>query len=355
MYGSEICSERLNELFDKSVLDDIAARVKDASERRREEAVRTGDASDGRREASVEGVERERNGKLISVAAGAGKRKAGPGRPVSAEDADSDAGGAASSEGDMTDCDDDPNNEELEETQTSVNFVPRSPTPNPLTRQRTSVLMEAYMNPHQMASAAGISLDHIQQPELSNVHQGDIIADLQSPLATPIRNVASQRQFDGIYDTPDMSNHRHDAQANGMITPLGLPVAASAFQLGSAFVTPGVQRSRSNTSISTNPLLATPSQSDMVPVSPHGQVVAIAPHELHQWYTTKFDALQQQTCKIVVKAWIKVMEPKKQTRFPYNKGETGKPPWWPQGVRHKEPDHLMKPGTFTNDPLQSEV
>ncbi|UZJ51066.1 hypothetical protein CBS101457_000386 [Exobasidium rhododendri] len=57
----------------------------------------------------------------------------------------------------------------------------------------------------------------------------------------------------------------------------------------------------------------------------------------------RFSQLQQGMCKTVAKAWIKIIEPKKQTRCPYNKGEEGKPKWWPEGVRHKEPDHLMKP------------
>ena len=57
----------------------------------------------------------------------------------------------------------------------------------------------------------------------------------------------------------------------------------------------------------------------------------------------RFGQLQQGVCKTVAKAWIKIIEPKKQTRCPYNKGEAGKPDWWPSGVRHKEPDHLMKP------------
>ncbi|WFD23142.1 hypothetical protein MEQU1_001828 [Malassezia equina] len=57
----------------------------------------------------------------------------------------------------------------------------------------------------------------------------------------------------------------------------------------------------------------------------------------------RFSQLQQVMCKMIAKEWIKVIEPKKQTRFPYNKGEAGRPGWWPVGVRHKEPDHLMKP------------
>lgn len=65
--------------------------------------------------------------------------------------------------------------------------------------------------------------------------------------------------------------------------------------------------------------------------------------EVTAFLETRFRQLQQLVCKIVAKAWIKVIEPKKQTRYPYNKGEDSRPTWWPDDVRHKEPDHLMKP------------
>lgn len=61
------------------------------------------------------------------------------------------------------------------------------------------------------------------------------------------------------------------------------------------------------------------------------------------FFQLRFGQMQQGMCKTVAKAWIKIIEPKKQTHCPYNKGEEGKPEWWPAGVRHKEPDHLMKP------------
>ena len=69
--------------------------------------------------------------------------------------------------------------------------------------------------------------------------------------------------------------------------------------------------------------------------------------EVAAFLETRFRQLQQLVCKIVAKAWIKVIEPKKQTRYPYNKGEESKPTWWPSNVRHKEPDHLMKPERIT--------
>ncbi|BFZ59389.1 hypothetical protein YB2330_000398 [Saitoella coloradoensis] len=65
--------------------------------------------------------------------------------------------------------------------------------------------------------------------------------------------------------------------------------------------------------------------------------------EVTQFMETRFRQLQQMVCKIVSKAWIKIIEPRKQTRYPYNKGEDSRPDWWPHDVRHKEPDHLMKP------------
>jgi hypothetical protein len=68
--------------------------------------------------------------------------------------------------------------------------------------------------------------------------------------------------------------------------------------------------------------------------------------EVATFLETRFRQLQQSGCKVVAKAWIKVIEPKKQTRYPYNRGEESKPEWWPSDVRHKEPDHLMKPGIF---------
>lgn len=77
---------------------------------------------------------------------------------------------------------------------------------------------------------------------------------------------------------------------------------------------------------------------------PDMHTLTLTPAAIDDYYTSRFAALQQATCKLVVKAWIKVIEPKKQMKFPYNKGEDLKPAWWPEGVRHREPDHLSKTG-----------
>ncbi|KAI9818465.1 MAG: hypothetical protein M1827_000524 [Pycnora praestabilis] len=70
--------------------------------------------------------------------------------------------------------------------------------------------------------------------------------------------------------------------------------------------------------------------------------------EMDKFYDTKFLQLLQVNCKWVAKQWIKVIEPKKQTKYPYNGGkdkdpEKTKPPWWPRSIQHKEPDHNGKP------------
>jgi hypothetical protein len=70
-----------------------------------------------------------------------------------------------------------------------------------------------------------------------------------------------------------------------------------------------------------------------------------------KFYETRFKNCHQNLCKILAKAWVKVVEPRKQTNHPYTGGDDKAPTWWPQPwgtskeekVRHKEPDHLHKP------------
>lgn len=75
---------------------------------------------------------------------------------------------------------------------------------------------------------------------------------------------------------------------------------------------------------------------------------------LRKYYEKAFERFQQVNCKIVAKAFIKLVEPRKQVNFPYNgrkpktngsepaDPECTKPKWWPSGVTHREPDHLLK-------------
>ncbi|CRG92889.1 hypothetical protein PISL3812_09964 [Talaromyces islandicus] len=71
------------------------------------------------------------------------------------------------------------------------------------------------------------------------------------------------------------------------------------------------------------------------------------------YYESAFKRLQQLNCRMLAKAFIKLIEPRKQVRHPYNGGrgsvpwergdpELTKPDWWPRDVIHKEPDHLRQ-------------
>jgi hypothetical protein len=78
------------------------------------------------------------------------------------------------------------------------------------------------------------------------------------------------------------------------------------------------------------------------------------------YYENALKQFQQINCRLMAKAFIKFIEPRKQVKHPYNGGkaapgappgqkgdpELTKPDWWPQGVIHKEPDHLRKEREF---------
>lgn len=94
--------------------------------------------------------------------------------------------------------------------------------------------------------------------------------------------------------------------------------------------------------------------------SPSASVIRVDDEaRLKKYYEKAFDSFQQLNCRVIAKAFIKLVEPRKQVNYPYNgrrassspggerraDPELTKPPWWPVGVTHKEPDHLLKPGT----------
>ncbi|KAL3477500.1 hypothetical protein BJX99DRAFT_269764 [Aspergillus californicus] len=76
---------------------------------------------------------------------------------------------------------------------------------------------------------------------------------------------------------------------------------------------------------------------------------------LRAYYEKAFDCFHQLNCRVIAKAFVKLVEPRKQVSHPYNgkktvagstqtlDPESTKPKWWPSGVKHKEPDHLIKP------------
>lgn len=75
--------------------------------------------------------------------------------------------------------------------------------------------------------------------------------------------------------------------------------------------------------------------------------------DIWEFYEQQFKNCQQTACKLIAKAWVKAVEPKKQSTHPYTGKDEKAPDWWPkpwgnskdERVRHKEPDHLYKRGT----------
>ncbi|KAB8229224.1 DUF2841 domain-containing protein [Aspergillus alliaceus] len=75
---------------------------------------------------------------------------------------------------------------------------------------------------------------------------------------------------------------------------------------------------------------------------------------LRTYYEKAFENFQQLNCRAIAKAFVKLVEPRKQVNHPYNGRKTTagssqrvdpeltKPKWWPTGVTHREPDHLLK-------------
>ncbi|KAI0460446.1 hypothetical protein F5B21DRAFT_8211 [Xylaria acuta] len=74
---------------------------------------------------------------------------------------------------------------------------------------------------------------------------------------------------------------------------------------------------------------------------------------VYAFYDHRLKCCQQTACKIIAKAWVKAVAPKKQSTHPYTRGNETRPDWWPKmyrrfgedtyrDLRHKEPDHLGK-------------
>ncbi|KAG6012597.1 hypothetical protein E4U54_007427 [Claviceps lovelessii] len=91
---------------------------------------------------------------------------------------------------------------------------------------------------------------------------------------------------------------------------------------------------------------------DEVPmtVSPRKGIKIGDADTIWNFYEQRFKNCQQTACKLIAKAWVKAVEPKKQSTHPYTGSDEKAPDWWPKPwgptkedkVRHKEPDHLYK-------------
>ena len=100
-----------------------------------------------------------------------------------------------------------------------------------------------------------------------------------------------------------------------------------------------------------------------VPEGRRVERIAIDPSNkeaVDDFFNKSVAVLQESAMKEILKKIIKVIEPKKQSKYPYQSSETKikkgldprvrypvpmVPPWWPkEGVIHKEPDHIQKEG-----------
>lgn len=87
------------------------------------------------------------------------------------------------------------------------------------------------------------------------------------------------------------------------------------------------------------------SSSNSNSISNNYKFMEINPHDkvdVKNYLYNCFEEFQQIPCKLLAKAWIKVIEPKKQSKYPYKLGDSSKPYWWPANCIHREPDHLKK-------------
>lgn len=102
-----------------------------------------------------------------------------------------------------------------------------------------------------------------------------------------------------------------------------------------------------------------PKSASPPPTPPPGRTILRVGNRdlLRRYYEKAFEDFQQLNCRAIAKSYIKLVEPRKQVHFPYNgrkvisgvshrvDPELTKPGWWPDGVLHREPDHLLKKGT----------
>lgn len=87
-------------------------------------------------------------------------------------------------------------------------------------------------------------------------------------------------------------------------------------------------------------------------VSPQYRIKIGDSEAVWTFYEQQFKKCHQAACKLIAKAWIKAVEPKKQSTHPYTGSDEKAPDWWPKPygptkddkVRHKEPDHLYRRG-----------
>jgi hypothetical protein len=218
-----------------------------------------------------------------------------------------------------------------------------SPTPDILEDDDTIAWADNDIRPNSRHSSRGSRLHTpLMQPALADIAE-------HQPLHEQSFQSVSHHKFlsepNGVSDyRPNSASPNPLSGTNGNIHPNYFPQQPPPLSSRNNPNYPrprplNLSRSNSRSSLGQDSAMISPASGTEYKPLPIGSTA-----EVTVFLETRFRQLQQLCCKIVAKAWIKVIEPKKQTRYPYNRGEESKPEWWPDGVRHKEPDHLMKPG-----------
>ncbi len=132
-------------------------------------------------------------------------------------------------------------------------------------------------------------------------------------------------------------NHNHDDQKSSNNS---MAMRAAATSSPNHSLNLSTSSSVSNTSnfgsLSSNASSITSGNYKYLQINPHDKV------DVKNYLYNCFEEFQQIPCKLLAKAWIKVIEPKKQSKYPYKLGNSSKPYWWPGNCIHREPDHLKK-------------
>ncbi|RAQ70069.1 hypothetical protein COH20_008194 [Aspergillus flavus] len=236
---------------------------------------------------------------------------------------------------------------------------PQSPTffeqrsMQPQTMAQTPISMDAPLDGLSSLSSVHFALIYIDENGKLRFEASPSIASNCQSILSPnvtdsfLRAVALSNKGDpGVIGSPRL-NQEHMAGKSPM-SPQS-PGTSNLSRKNSMFQThqDGHQAKRKRVSHEcVVPMSINCHQKTMLPIRNHGL--------LRKYYEKAFESLQQINCRILAKAYIKLVEPRKQVNYPYNgrkiisgssqqfDPELTKPAWWPSGVTHREPDHLLK-------------
>lgn len=66
---------------------------------------------------------------------------------------------------------------------------------------------------------------------------------------------------------------------------------------------------------------------------------------IERYWRDGFKCIGNGVLAIIAEKWIIDVEPKKQSKYPYNGDPECKPPWWPKKLEHQGPQHMGKAST----------